>query len=112
MSGQPAEADRDQRRPASGWSPTSSARRGIADERVLARDGRASRASAFVPERDRAAAYADEALPIEAGQTISQPYIVARMTELLAVAARRPRPRDRHRAPATRRRSSRSSAAA
>ena len=34
----------------------------------------------------RSAAHADEALPIEAGQTISQPYIVGRMTELLRVA--------------------------
>ena len=40
---------------------------------------------AFVPERERGAAYADGPLPIGAGQTISQPYIVARMTELLAV---------------------------
>ena len=38
----------------------------------------------------RRRAYADEAVPIDAGQTISQPYIVARMTELLA-----PRPGDR-----------------
>src|SRR5712675_496904 len=38
----------------------------------------------FVPEQGRAIAYADEALPIPAGQTISQPWIVARMTELLA----------------------------
>jgi len=33
----------------------------------------------------RGVAYADDALPIEAGQTISQPYIVGRMTELLRV---------------------------
>jgi protein-L-isoaspartate(D-aspartate) O-methyltransferase len=37
----------------------------------------------FVPEWQRGHAYADEALPIDAGQTISQPYMVARMTELL-----------------------------
>jgi len=42
----------------------------------------------FVPERRDA--YADRALPIGAGQTISQPLVVARMLELLA-----PRPRDR-----------------
>ena len=39
---------------------------------------------AFVPDAERRHAYADEALPIEAGQTISQPLMVARMTELLA----------------------------
>ena len=41
---------------------------------------------AFVPDDERGDAYADNPLPIGAGQTISQPYIVARMTELLAVA--------------------------
>jgi protein-L-isoaspartate(D-aspartate) O-methyltransferase len=39
---------------------------------------------AFVPFRLRDLAYADEALPIEHGQTISQPFIVGLMTELLA----------------------------
>jgi len=38
---------------------------------------------AFVPEHLKEFAYEDSALPIEAGQTISQPYIVARMIELL-----------------------------
>ncbi len=37
----------------------------------------------FVPEDERGQAYADRALPIGQGQTISQPYIVARMTALL-----------------------------
>ncbi|WP_084287845.1 protein-L-isoaspartate(D-aspartate) O-methyltransferase [Desulfovermiculus halophilus] len=37
----------------------------------------------FVPEPDRRLAYADRPLPIGRGQTISQPYIVAYMTELL-----------------------------
>jgi protein-L-isoaspartate(D-aspartate) O-methyltransferase len=37
----------------------------------------------FVPETERAAAYEDHPLPIGNGQTISQPYIVALMTELL-----------------------------
>jgi protein-L-isoaspartate(D-aspartate) O-methyltransferase len=37
----------------------------------------------FVPEALRGRAYGDHALPISANQTISQPYIVARMTELL-----------------------------
>ena len=39
----------------------------------------------FVPEAIKPQAYKDNALPIAAGQTISQPFIVARMTELLAV---------------------------
>lgn len=37
----------------------------------------------FIPERLRAAAYADHPLPIGGGQTISQPYIVAFMTQAL-----------------------------
>ena len=59
--------------------------RGIADERVLHAILAVPR-EAFVPERHRRSAHADDALPIEAGQTISQPYIVGRMTELLHVA--------------------------
>jgi protein-L-isoaspartate(D-aspartate) O-methyltransferase len=39
----------------------------------------------FVPEALQSRAYGDHALPISASQTISQPYIVARMTELLEV---------------------------
>jgi protein-L-isoaspartate(D-aspartate) O-methyltransferase len=39
----------------------------------------------FVPEALQGRAYGDHALPISASQTISQPYIVARMTELLEV---------------------------
>ena len=42
-------------------------------------------------------AYADQALPIACGQTISQPYVVAYMTEQLERAAAAPRARDRHR---------------
>jgi protein-L-isoaspartate(D-aspartate) O-methyltransferase len=57
--------------------------RGIRDERVLGAMAGLPR-ERFVPEQRRAIAYADEALPIPAGQTISQPWIVARMTELLA----------------------------
>jgi protein-L-isoaspartate(D-aspartate) O-methyltransferase len=63
--------------------------RGIADERVLAVMGDLPR-ERFVPDWRRDLAYADGAVPIEAGQTISQPYVVARMTELLAT-----RPGDR-----------------
>jgi len=58
--------------------------RGVTDERVLAAMGAIPR-EAFVPESNRRTAYADEALPIDAGQTISQPFMVARMTEDLAV---------------------------
>ena len=58
--------------------------RGIRDERVLAAMGAVPRED-FVEDADRVLAYADEALPIEAGQTISQPFMVARMTELLEV---------------------------
>ena len=56
--------------------------RGIADERVLAVMAELPR-EAFVPDLRQELAYTDNALPIAAGQTISQPYIVARMTELL-----------------------------
>jgi protein-L-isoaspartate(D-aspartate) O-methyltransferase len=59
-------------------------RRGIRDERVLAVMAALPR-EAFVPGASDAVAYDDRALPIESGQTISQPYVVARMTELLRV---------------------------
>jgi protein-L-isoaspartate(D-aspartate) O-methyltransferase len=58
--------------------------RGIRDEAVLAAILAVPR-DAFVAADLRGSAYADDALPIEAGQTISQPYIVGRMTELLHV---------------------------
>lgn len=57
-------------------------RRGIADERVLAAMGRVPR-ELFVPEAFRADAYADRALPIGCGQTISQPFMVATICALL-----------------------------
>jgi protein-L-isoaspartate(D-aspartate) O-methyltransferase len=56
--------------------------RGIKDERVLAAMNAIPR-HLFVPELARASAYDDRALPIGDGQTISQPYIVAFMSELL-----------------------------
>jgi protein-L-isoaspartate(D-aspartate) O-methyltransferase len=56
--------------------------RGIRDPLVLAAMGKVPR-EAFVPDSLKEFAYEDSALPIEAGQTISQPYIVARMIELL-----------------------------
>ena len=59
-------------------------RRGIRDRRVL--DAMASiPREAFVSVAWPTQAYDDRALPIESGQTISQPYMVARMTELLAI---------------------------
>ena len=63
--------------------------RGIAAPRVLAAMAAVPR-EMFVPVALRDRAYADEALPIEHGQTISQPFMVGLMTELLA-----PEPGDR-----------------
>ena len=56
--------------------------RGIRDGRVLKVMGEIPR-HLFVDERYRSQAYADHPLPIEEGQTISQPYVVALMTETL-----------------------------
>lgn len=58
--------------------------RGIRDARVLWALGRVPREQ-FVAPTHPERAYDDGALPIACGQTISQPYMVARMTELLAV---------------------------
>jgi protein-L-isoaspartate(D-aspartate) O-methyltransferase len=58
--------------------------RGIVHERVLAAMERVPR-ELFVPEGYRARAYEDAALPIGEGQTISQPYMVARICEALAL---------------------------
>ena len=55
--------------------------RGIADPAVLAAMGRVPR-HRFVAGQWRDAAYTDQPLPIGQGQTISQPYIVALMTQL------------------------------
>lgn len=55
---------------------------GIRDERVLEAIGRVPR-HAFIDEAMASRAYVNTALPIGHGQTISQPYVVARMTELL-----------------------------
>ena len=54
------------------------------DNRVMAALARVPRHE-FVPESERAYAYHNRPLPIGYGQTISQPYIVALMTDLLAV---------------------------
>jgi protein-L-isoaspartate(D-aspartate) O-methyltransferase len=58
--------------------------RGVRDPRVLAALRSVPRHE-FVPVEQRASAYEDEPLPIGDGQTISQPYVVAAMTEALAL---------------------------
>src|SRR6478752_8064580 len=58
--------------------------RGIEDHLLLVAMGAVPR-EAFVPEHLQEFSYEDSALPIEAGQTISQPYIVARMLELAEI---------------------------
>ena len=63
---------------------TQIARRGVRDPAVLAALSRVPR-HAFVPPAMRARAYDDSPLPIGHGQTISQPYIVGFMTEMLAL---------------------------
>jgi protein-L-isoaspartate(D-aspartate) O-methyltransferase len=59
---------------------------GIKDARVLEAMRSVPR-HFFVPEALQSRAYGDHALPISASQTISQPYIVAKMTELLELGA-------------------------
>lgn len=58
--------------------------RGVRDTLVLAAMAKVPR-HLFVPEALRGRAYADEPLPVGEGQTISQPYIVAYMTEVLGL---------------------------
>jgi len=57
-------------------------RRGISDQAVLRAMDEVPREH-FVAADDAESAYADQALPIACGQTISQPYVVAYMTEQL-----------------------------
>ncbi len=59
-------------------------RRGISDQAVLRAMDEEPR-EYFVASGSADSAYADQALPIACGQTISQPYVVAYMTELLGV---------------------------
>ncbi|MGD2153017.1 MAG: protein-L-isoaspartate(D-aspartate) O-methyltransferase [Gemmatimonadales bacterium] len=61
-------------------------RRGIADPRVLEAMERVERHH-FVPDDHRRLAYDDSALPLGSGQSISQPYMVAAMTEALELPA-------------------------
>ena len=70
--------------------------RGIRDRAVLAAMGKVPR-ELFVAEAPRASSYADGPLPIDCGQTISQPYIVAYMTELLELERQGIGAGDRHR---------------
>ena len=60
-------------------------RRGIFDDRVLEAMGRVRR-HLFIPENQRASAYEDRPLSIDQGQTISQPYMVAIMTQSLGLS--------------------------
>ena len=57
--------------------------RGIVDQRILQAFNRVER-HLFVPPAYRSLAYEDRPLPIEEGQSISQPYIVAIMTHVIA----------------------------
>jgi len=59
----------------------------IADQRVLSAMNVVPR-HLFVPSALQSQAYKDNALPLSVGQTVSQPYIVARMTELLELTGR------------------------
>ncbi|HZQ15932.1 MAG TPA: protein-L-isoaspartate(D-aspartate) O-methyltransferase [Gaiellaceae bacterium] len=68
-----------------GWIDSQLRRRGIRDERVLDAMARVPR-ELFVPEEARRAAYADTALPLPCGQTISQPFIVAATLQALELA--------------------------
>jgi len=61
------------------------AARGVRDQRVLKAMGRVPR-EAFIPESMAAEAYSDCAMPIDCGQTISQPIIVAMMTDALQLS--------------------------
>ena len=61
--------------------------RDIVDEAVLAAMERVPR-ELFVPEQERSRAYHDAALPLPYGQTISQPYMVARIAEALELHGR------------------------
>ncbi len=62
-------------------------KRGIKDAQVLSAIERTPR-DLFVPEQFEEQAFDDHALPIECGQTISQPYVVAFMTQALGVGPR------------------------
>jgi protein-L-isoaspartate(D-aspartate) O-methyltransferase len=80
--------------PLCGDDPFASLRRQMVEQQIRGRDIREPAVLAameqvprhlFVPEAERPEAYQDNPLPIGRGQTISQPYIVALMTSLLAL---------------------------
>jgi protein-L-isoaspartate(D-aspartate) O-methyltransferase len=83
---QPAQQEADQAS-RSRMVETQIAARGVRDPRVLAAMRKVPR-HLFVDPSQRDHAYEDHPLPIAASQTISQPYIVALMTELLALTPR------------------------
>lgn len=68
-----------------GWIDDQLRRRGITDERVLEAMARVPR-ERFVPPALRDLAYDDAALPLEHGQTVSQPYVVAFICQGLALS--------------------------
>ncbi|HZI66830.1 MAG TPA: protein-L-isoaspartate(D-aspartate) O-methyltransferase [Thermoanaerobaculia bacterium] len=78
----PSDADAERR---SRMVETQIVARGVRDPRVLAAMRKVPR-HRFVDDAQRAEAYEDHPLPIPGNQTISQPYIVALMTELLELA--------------------------
>jgi protein-L-isoaspartate(D-aspartate) O-methyltransferase len=84
-----SESDADRRSERAAMVEGQIAERGITEPRLLAAL-RAVPRHRFVPDSWQAQAYADGPLPIGEGQTISQPYVVAKMTELAAL-----RPTDR-----------------
>ena len=79
-----AEADTDRRAERTAMVESQIAERGITEPRLLAALREVPR-HRFVPAAWQAEAYADGPLPIGEGQTISQPYVVAKMTELAAL---------------------------
>jgi protein-L-isoaspartate(D-aspartate) O-methyltransferase len=80
--GLPTEAQPSPEIMSEGWIDDQLVARGIQDRRVLDAMQRVPR-HVFVDPQTQGFAYADRALPIGDGQTISQPYMVAAMTELL-----------------------------
>lgn len=84
--GRPGDGDQDEQfaRMREDMVRTQIAARGVRDERVLAAMREVPR-HLFVPPEMRPSAYDDRPLPIGEGQTISQPYIVGLMSELLGV---------------------------
>ena len=92
----PAETATTSRRRARRWSPPRSRLAASRDPLTLAAMREVPR-HLFVGEPSRRQAYEDHPIPIGHGQTISQPYIVAFMTEALRPARRRDRARGGHR---------------